>query len=64
MGLTASIYTWQSTRADRDRAVARLRKGGYNVRDITYRDVRLAEAYPARRKEDHRQFNPANVPGL
>lgn len=66
MSTVSSVYSWQGTRRDKRDVIDLLRSHGYEVREITALEVRRAEAYPDRWRQDHKHvdFNPADVPGL
>jgi len=65
-GPVSSIYSWQGNRRDRRDVIDLLRSHGYEVKEVTALEVRLAEAYPDKWRNSHRRvvFNPADVPGL
>lgn len=66
MSAVSPVYRWQGARRDERAVIDLLRSHGYEVREVTALEVRLAEAYPDKWRERHRHvdFNPADVPGL
>ena len=62
----SSVYRWQGARRDKRDVIDLLRSHGYEGREITALEVRLAEAYPDKWRKSHRHvvFDPADVPGL